>query len=754
MGIDVFFLAVLSLAGFAMLDLTVGVANDAVNFLNSAIGARVAPRKVILAVASLGILLGVTFSSGMMEVARKGIFHPELFTMPDLMAIFIAVMLTDIILLDLFNTFGLPTSTTVSIVFALLGSSIAVSLGMLMRADQDVASLAQYINTSKVMAIIGGIFLSIMVSFIVGSLAQLFTRLLFTFDYAQRLRRYGAIWGGVACASITYFILVKGAKGASFISAAQAQWIDTHATVILLSIFAVSAVFLQILLLLRVNILKLIVLIGTFALAMAFAANDLVNFIGVPMAGYNAYQTAMASDSPETITMGALSHPVTAETSFLLISGAIMSGTLWFSKKARTVTETEIRLGRQEEGVERFESSALSRVIVRMAIGFLTSVKRIIPHRLLELSAKRLDTGHYVSASDEDSSPSFDIIRAAVNLVVASALISYATSYKLPLSTTYVTFMVAMGSSFADQAWGRESAVYRITGVLTVVGGWFVTAITAFCIAFLFAVCIFYGQVYGVAALLAFGTVAIWKNHHKHKQISETSEMEKVFNMKDVTSISETISVTFEQTGILLHEIRVSLDAALNGLFQQNQYVLNAEKNRSKTIQRWANIIVANIFKAMRLLQREDGHLSYRYGQTIRRLQKLADGHRDIVVRAHQHVSNHHKGLLEVQQEELSEVMRILNDIFLSVESTFNQKQLSNISEAAAKDKQLRNLVEQYHQEQMERIRNGASKTRLSILFYAILGNIAMLSRQNVRLLEIFSDSFGNVQTTRPFDLD
>ena len=754
MGTEVFFLAVILLAGFAVVDLMVGVSNDAVNFLNSSIGSRVAPRYVILFIAILGILTGVTFSGGMMEVARKGIFHPEFFTMPELMTIFLAVMLTDVILLDLFNTFGLPTSTTVSIVFELLGAAVSVSMLKLVQTGTELASLGKYINTSKALAIIAGILLSILVAFVFGALTQLITRLVFTFDYKKNLRRYGAVWGGLALSSITYFILVKGAKGATFLTEQRAQWISSHAIYIMLGIFAVSAVILQILLLMRLNILRPIVLIGTFALAMAFAANDLVNFIGVPMAGYHAYEAAIQTDSPLTTTMGALDKKVRTENTFLLISGMIMAATLCLSKKSRTVTETEIRLGQQEEGVERFESSALSRISVRMAIGFLGSVRRAIPQPIWELAAKRLDTSMYNAPVDEDSRPSFDMLRAAVNLMVASAVISYATSYKLPLSTTYVTFMVAMGSSFADQAWGRESAVYRVTGVLTVVGGWFMTALTAFTISFVFAICIFYGQAYGVVALLALSSLAIWKNHHKHKQRTESSEMDKVFNMKNVTDIAETITTTFEQTGYLLHEIRVSLDASLQGLFQQNQYTLNAEKAKSKQIQRWANIIVANIFKAMRLLQQDDGQLSYRYGQTIRRLQKLADGHRDIVVRAQQHVSNHHKGLLDVQIEEIGEAIQILDKIFIAVEETFNKERMLDISEVAAMDRELRALTKRLHQEQMERIRNESSKTRLSILFYAILGNAAMLSRQNVRLLEIFSDSFGNVKSTSPFDLD
>jgi phosphate/sulfate permease len=754
MGTEFLFLAVILLAGFAALDLMVGVSNDAVNFLNSSIGARAAPRHVILGVATLGILAGVTFSSGMMEVARKGIFHPEFFTMPELLALFLAVMITDVILLDLFNTYGLPTSTTVSIVFELLGAAVAVATVKVVQAGQGLSLLAQYINTEKALVIIGGILLSIVVAFILGALTQTLTRLVFTFDYASRMKRYGALWGGLAMASITYFILVKGSKGASFITAERAEWIASNAAVILLAIFAASVVILQILLFFRWNILKPIVLIGTFALAMAFAANDLVNFIGVPMAGYHAYEAAMESDAPLSITMDALDKKVPAETNLLLLAGAIMAVTLWISKKARTVTETELSLGQQEEGIERFESTVLSRAVVRMAIGLLETLKRCIPRPILEMAARRLDTSIYDSPADGEQRPSFDMLRASVNLMVASAVISYATSYKLPLSTTYITFMVAMGTSFADGAWGRESAVYRVTGVLTVVGGWFMTALTAFTISFFFAMVIFLGQVFGVVLLFGLGVWLIWHNHHLHQARAKSSQMEKIFNLKKVTSIPETISTTFEHTAYLLREIRVSLDAALEGLFRQNQYALSAEKSKAKKIQRWANIIVANVFKAMRLLQREDAQPAYGYGQTVRRLQKLADGHRDIVVRSYIHVSNQHKGFLDVQVEELSEVKRILHDILLSVESTLARKQTADIESLVAKDRGLRDLAEQLHQKQMERIRNGSSKTRLNILFYAILGNVVMLSRQNVRLLEIFAESFGDVDAGEPFDLD
>ncbi len=747
MGTEIFLVAVLLLAGLAILDLIVGVSNDAVNFLNSSIGAKAAPRFVILSIATLGILAGVTFSSGMMEVARKGIFHPAFFTMPELIWIFLAVMLTDVLLLDLFNTYGLPTSTTVSIVFELLGAAVAMAMLKILQAGEGLATLDEYINTGKALLIIGGILLSVVVAFTCGALAQFISRLIFTFDYRQRLRRYGAIWGGIALASITYFILVKGAKGASFITPERADWIAANWLTIFLGIFAVSAVILQIMLLLGGNILRPIVLIGTFALAMAFAANDLVNFIGVPMAGYHAYQAAGETDEPLLATMDALGKKVPAETHFLLAAGAIMGLALWISRKARTVTETELSLGQQEEGVERFESVFLARVVVRMVRSMLETAQKVIPRPVREAAARRLDTTRYESSLDGDQRPSFDMLRAGVNLMVASAVISYATSFKLPLSTTYVTFMVAMGTSFADQAWGRESAVYRVTGVMIVIGGWFMTAITAFTVAYLFVVAMFYGKGFGLAGLLIFGGFTIWTNRRKHQQRAASARMDKIFNLKKVTSIPDTVSTTFEHTGYLVREIRESLDATLDALFRQNEYLLRVERNRTDKIQRWANIIVANIFKAMRLLQRQDGELSYKYGQTIRRLQKLADGHRDIVMRAWMHVSNHHKGLIDVQVEELGQIKQILLDVLLEVESTFSGQRPVDVAGVAEKDRTLREQGERIHQGQAERIRSGESKTRLSILFYAIVGNSTMLSRQGVRLMEIFAESFGTGET-------
>ncbi|ABA87406.1 sodium/phosphate symporter superfamily protein [Syntrophotalea carbinolica DSM 2380] len=731
------------LVTIAIFDIMVGVSNDAVNFLNSSFGSRVASRKTIMIIASLGILAGVTFSSGMMEVARKGIFHPQFFTMPELMTIFLAVMITDIILLDLFNTYGLPTSTTVSVVFELLGAAVAISVLKIVQAGDSLMTIVQYINSAKAITIIMGILLSVAVSFVCGAVVQFLTRLLFTFDYQQRIKRYGALWGGVAMSSITYFILVKGAKGASFMSSQNVAWIKSHTGLILFGIFIVSAIILQMLQMLKFNLLKPVVLVGTFALAMAFAANDLVNFIGVPLAGLQSYKLAMASGDPLGATMGALSAKVQSQTSFLLLAGAIMILTLWLSKKARTVTKTELSLSQQDEGSERFESVFISRAIVRLVLGVFETVRVVVPKGLRAAISRRLDPSAAMVVAEEGKRPSFDLLRASVNLMVASAVVSYATANKLPLSTTYVTFMVAMGSSFADRAWGRESAVYRVTGVLTVVGGWFLTAIIAFTFAALFATVMFYAKGFGVVLLVLLVAFLIVTNHRKHRAKAEEAEKEKVFNLKSVENPQETIETTFEHMSFLLKEIRASLDATLDAMFSQNIERLGVERKRLGKFQQWSNIISANVFKAMRLLDQKGLSVSHKYPQAVRRLQKLTDGHRDIVLRAYTHVSNHHKGLLPVQVEELEQVRQLLDEILLEVEGTFGRKQPANLQEIEAKDARLRALATELNARQVARIKDSSSKTRLSILFYAVVGNAMMLSKQNLELLDIFEQSFG-----------
>ena len=743
---DIYLGAIVILAGLAVSDLVVGVSNDAVNFLNSAIGSRVAPRYVVFIVASLGMLLGVTFSQGMMEVARKGIFHPQFFTMPDLIVMFLSVMLTNVMLLDLYNTFGLPTSTTVSIVFALLGSAVGMSIIKIKQSAEGFASLVKYINTAKALAIIAGILLSVVLAFLCGAFIQFLSRLVFTFDFNKRLKRYGAAWGGLALSAIIYFILIKGANGFTFITPAVLSWIKTNTGLLLLFSFVGCALILQLIIMFtRINILKPIVLMGTFALAMAFAANDLVNFIGVPLAGLNAFQVARAGSQPLTMTMKALQQSAPSNALYLLLAGMIMILALWFSRKARTVTATELNLGRQEEGHERFGSSPLSRAVVRMATTLGEGVKKMIPASILKKLNRRFDHTFYETAAKmllDSDKPAFDLVRASVNLMVASALISLGTSLKLPLSTTYVTFMVAMGTSFSDRAWDRDSAVYRITGVLTVIGGWFLTALMAFTVGFIFALAIFYLEVPAVMVILGLTVFFVFRTHHVHKNREKEISDYDVFNLKKVKDGKYAIDTTFAHVGIFLREVAKNLHLGYEGLTSQNRHTLKSLKKETKKIQGWANIIVANVFKTLRVLHREEVAHPHEYAESISVLQEIAECHRDLILRAYDHINNHHKGMLPVQLEELKKVKDCILNILEKTSDALMKKQIPDFESIATEKKNLAKLITEFNRNQVKRIQDNSSKTRLSILFYGFTRDSRIIAEQTLSLLKIFQESF------------
>ncbi len=739
---ELIYISLIILIILAVLDLIVGVSNDAVNFLNSAIGSKVASIKTILLIASLGILVGVTFSSGMMEIARKGIFNPSNFVLYELIIIFLSVMLADIILLDLFNTFGIPTSTTVSIIFELLGASVSISLIKIFNTTKNFALLGDYINTDKVLGIISGILLSVIIAFTVGVIFQFISRMIFTFNFAPRLKRYGAVWGGFALSMIVYFILIKGVKGSSFLTIDQIYWIQNNSYIIIISTFAVSTLILQILAsVFTINILKPIVLAGTFALAMAFAANDLVNFIGVPLAGFSAFAHAKAFDNPLVVAMDALNDPVKTNTSILLLAGIIMAITLWVSKKARTVTKTEVSLGRQDEGLERFEPFFLARILVRMSTNIIDGIKKFIPTAVINSINKRKDISLYQGQSEEGRPVSFDLIRASVNLVVSSALIAFATSLKLPLSTTYVTFMVAMGTSLADGAWDRESAVYRVSGVITVIGGWFFTAFMAFSISLVYATIIYHLSGIGIILLVALSTYVIWKNHIKHEQKIKIENTIEVYNLRKITDPIPAIKITFEQTGKLLEEVSKSITKSFNGLKLYDRVELKIARNDSKSIQEWVNIIVANIFKTLRLLHKKDISATQRYAQIISNLQDIAESQRDIAVRSYLHVENHHKGLLKIQITELEQVIENLHNLLIFTAQYLKEDKIANLSIIEKKCNKLAHLISEFDKKQIRRVQDGSSKTRLSILFYAYLVNASKIAQSTKNILLIFNES-------------
>ncbi len=527
-SMDTIFLGfVIFLFLLAIFDLWVGVSNDAVNFLNSAIGAKAAKFRTIIIIAAIGVFCGASMSNGMMDIARHGIFRPEQFYFYELMYIFLAVMVTDIVLLDIFNSLGMPTSTTVSMVFELLGASFAVAMVKL-ASDATGLTFADLLNTEKALSVILGIFISVAIAFFFGALVQYLARIIFTFNYKSKMRWKAGLFGGVAVTAIIYFMLIKGVKDLSFMTPENKQWVHEHTALIMTSCLVFFTVLMQILYWCKVNIFKVVVLIGTFSLAMAFAGNDLVNFIGVPLAGFSSYQDYMANGAgdPTGFLMGSLNGPAKTPLIFLVAAGVVMVFSLATSKKAHNVVKTSVDLSRQDTGDEVFGSSRVARSLVRWFTSVSAWVVDVTPERVRHWVNNRFN-------QDEiqiENGAAFDMVRAAVNLVLSGLLIALGTSLKLPLSTTYVTFMVAMGSSLADRAWGRESAVFRITGVLSVIGGWFITAGAAFLISFIIALIMYFGGVWASIAIVVLGVGILIRSNIVYRKKSKTEKKDTTFS--------------------------------------------------------------------------------------------------------------------------------------------------------------------------------------------------------------------------------
>ena len=500
----------------AAFDLLVGVSNDAVNFLNSSIGSKAAPFKVILLIAAIGVFVGATTSNGMMDIARHGIMQPDLFSFHEVICIFLAVMVTDVVLLDVFNTLGIPTSTTVSMVFELLGGTFAIAMLKIAGDATHTLEFADLINTDKALSVILGIFLSVIVAFVIGTIVQFVVRMVFTFDYKPKMKYLAGLFGGIAVTTIIHFLLINGLKSATFMTPEHLEWIHTHTLSIIFICFVVSGALMQVLYWMKIDILRIIVLLGTFSLATAFAGNDLVNFIGVPLAGYSSFCdfSANGANNPDQFLMGSLNSSAHTPIIFLIAAGCIMVFALITSKKAHNVVKTELGLSKQNEGDEMFGSSAVARSIVRNCTAFGKFLHRVLPAGLFTWLDGRFNT----DKMEMENGAVYDKMRATVNLVISSLLIAFGTSMKLPLSTTYVTFIVAMGSSLSDRAWGRDSAVFRITGTLSVIGGWFITAGVAFCICAVVSLAMFWG---GQVIMVAFVIVAIGllvRSHLKYSQ--------------------------------------------------------------------------------------------------------------------------------------------------------------------------------------------------------------------------------------------
>ena len=724
---DTYLLTVILLLGLAVFDLVVGVTNDAVNFMNSAVGSKAATRRTILIIAGLGIFTGVMFSGGMMEVARKGIFNPQFFVLSELLVIFMAVMLQDILLLDTYNTFGLPTSTTVSIVFGLFGSSLAVAAIKTLEAGNDFSMMFQAINSASVIKIISAIFLSILIAFLVGMLVQFITRSIFTFDFKKRFRRYGALWGGVALTAIVYFILLKGAKGSPFIPEEFIEWIKGHTGLVVLINFSFWAIVLQLIMwFTKVNILKVIVLIGTFSLAMAFAANDLVNFIGAPVAGLEAYKIATEAGSFD-ISMGGLAKKIPADQLVLILSGLVMIAALFLSKKAKTVTKTEVSLGRQDEGFERFESYAFARMIVRAFINLNKYYKRIVPKSFRKKLEARFNIKEFQPVTDEKGDKqAFDLVRASVNLMVAAALIALATSMKLPLSTTYVTFIVAMAAALPDRAWGRDSAVYRISGVLTVVGGWFFTAISASIVAAIIATILYYGGLTATIGMLALVAFIIFRSAKLHKRRDKEQEEEENNSKLQLDTPEKAIEHVFTNVSDYVGSINKALSLSIEGLCNNDLTKARKAKKRAKKLDKQANALVADVLKVMRFANEKDLENGHMFAKPLGALHELTERLRSMTTDNFKYIDNNHQPMLEEQVLELKSLDAAYTALFNSINKCLKLKSdnaglLESEDGPKAAEQNFKAVIKKNNKNQIKRIQESQSNKRRSILYLNIL---------------------------------
>ncbi|WP_411031066.1 inorganic phosphate transporter [Spongiimicrobium sp. 3-5] len=756
---NIYLLMVIALAALAVADLVVGVSNDAVNFLNSAIGSKAISFKTIMIVASLGIAFGAIFSSGMMEVARKGIFNPGEFYFNEIMFIFMAVMITDILLLDFFNTLGMPTSTTVSIVFELLGAAVAMSLIKIAADGGNFGDVVNYINTTKATEIILGILLSVVVAFSIGAFVQWLSRLLLSFNFEKKAKWVGAIFSGVALSAITYFILMKGIKGTPF--AGQSFDLiggmkikdfleDQVLPIVLVSFVFWSLLSYLLITLLKTNIYKLIIGVGTFALALAFAGNDLVNFIGVPIAAWQSYEAWSASGIAATeFSMEILAAKVPTPTLLLFLSGMVMVVTLWFSSKARNVLKTSIDLSSQGETKERFQPNFLSRNLVRFSIliGKYTSVVTPSPVKnVIEQQFKKPSI--QLSKGKTHELPAFDMVRAAVNLMVAGILISIATSYKLPLSTTYVTFMVAMGTSLADRAWGSESAVYRVAGVVNVIGGWFMTAIIAFVAAGTVLALISFGKGAAIAILLFAAILLLARNYISHNKKTKEIKAEDSLNRAESSSIQGVIEESAKNISSVINRSNKIYTNAIDGLAKQDLDLLKKNKKQGAKLSEEIDDLRDSIFYFIKNLDDSSVGASNFYINILGYLQDMAQSLEYIGKVSHKHVNNNHKKLKYNQIKELKEIDHKLDEILSNAKNAFEERSFEQIGKVLNSKQELFDLVSQKIEKQVARTRTEESSPKNTTLYFSLLLETKDLMNAMMNLLEQYYEAHNS--TAKP----
>jgi phosphate/sulfate permease len=749
---NIYLLMIVALAVLAVADLVVGVSNDAVNFLNSAIGSKAISFKTIMIVASIGIACGAIFSSGMMEVARKGIFNPGEFMFDEIMYIFMAVMITDILLLDFFNTLGMPTSTTVSIVFELLGAAVAMALIKIGADGGSFSDLVTYINTSKATQIIFGILLSVVVAFSVGAFVQWISRVLLSYDFEKKAKWVAAIFGGVALTAITYFILMKGIKGTAYAKesfdiidgATIKDFLETK----VFQIVAISLVFWSLIsylltVVFKTNIYKLIIGVGTFALALAFAGNDLVNFIGVPIAAWQSYEAWVASGLPaNAFSMEVLAAKVPTPTLLLFIAGMIMVVTLWFSSKAKKVVKTSIDLSSQEETKERFQPNWLSRGFVRFAMMSSKMASYVLPESWQNKIEQQFEKPVISISKDKTLElPAFDLVRAAVNLMVAGVLISIATSYKLPLSTTYVTFMVAMGTSLADRAWGSESAVYRVAGVLNVIGGWFFTAISAFTAAAIMAYLINLGGPTAIAILLFIAVLLLGRNYISHKKKSKETKEEDSLQKAESSSVQGVIHESASNIASVVKRGNRIYTNAIKGLALQDLASLKKNKKQIIKLSDEVDELRDNIFYFIKNLDESSVGASNFYINILGYLQDMTQSLEYISKVSHKHVNNNHKKLKFNQVKELKLVDDAIEDLFNNTKDAFDSRSFEKIGDLLNNKKVVYDLVKEKIQKQVERTRTEESSPKNTTLYFSLLLETKDLLNATMNLLEEYHDA-------------
>lgn len=744
---SIYFLMIIALAVLAIADLIVGVSNDAVNFLNSAIGSKAVPFKTIMIVASIGIGLGAIFSSGMMEVARSGIFNPDQFVFHEIIIIFMAVMIADILLLDFFNTIGMPTSTTVSIVFDLLGASVAMALIKIGKNGGNFIDVVNYINTSKATEIIFGILLSVALAFSIGIVVQWVARFLLSFNYEKKSNWVGALFGGLAITAITYFIFIKGIGGTTFANQSYdiiggitiKDFLNSNTLAIILICFLIwSLIAFALISFAKQNIYKIIIVIGTFALALAFSGNDLVNFIGVPIAGWQSYNAWVGSGiAPENFNMSFLSDNVPTPTILLIISGLIMIVTLWFSKKAKSVTETEINLSREGDGKERFQPNYLSRGLVRLAVGFSQIASFILPKTWQDKIDKQFEKPEInLALVKTNELPAFDMVRAATNLMVASILISVATSMKLPLSTTYVTFMVAMGSSLADRAWGAESAVYRVAGVLNVIVGWFFTAFIAFVAAATITYLLNWNLAVMLPVLLLVAILLLVRNFIAHRKQTSENRSEDSLTKAESSSIQGVIHESADNIANVVNRGNKIYTNTINGLAKHDLALLKKNKKQIVKLSDEVDELRDNIFYFIKNLDESSLGASNFYIHILGYLQDIVQSLEYITKVSYKHVNNNHKKLKFNQIKELKEVDERFERFFTNTKNAFDSRSFEEIGVILGRKQEILDLVSSKIQKQVTRTRSDESSPKNTTLYFSLLMETKDLLNASMNLLE------------------